>query len=381
MASDEFSALVRRFECWLFDQALPLWSDKGVDREHGGFFDLVNLGGQSVAGPKRARVQGRQSWVFGLAGAMGWQGPWTERMERGLDFALARRRKDGQIPTLIAADGSVLDETATLYDQTFLLLALAEASKHFPGRKTYAQAAHHLHQIVTTTRRHAAGGFVESAAQIFQSNPHMHLLEAALAWREVEPGGTWDRLADEVARLALAHLIDRNGAIREFYDAKWNPVEGAAGRVVEPGHQFEWAWLLARWARLRGDAAAENAARRLFEIGSNGVDARRGVAMDELDDEFRPVRRTARLWPQTERIKSALAFMVASQGEEKARYRSEALNAAKALWRYLETPVPGLWRDRMLPDGDFVEEASPASSLYHIICAIQVMRESIHADC
>jgi mannose/cellobiose epimerase-like protein (N-acyl-D-glucosamine 2-epimerase family) len=33
----------------------------------------------------------------------------------------------------------------------------------------------------------------------------------------------------------------------------------------------------------------------------------------------------------------------------------------------------------MLPDGSFVEEPSPASSFYHIICAIQVMRETIHA--
>ena len=377
--SDEFPALVERFERWLMDQALPLWADKGLDRAHGGFFDLVNLEGQSMDGPKRGRVQGRQSWVFALAGTMGWQGPWRDIARQGLDFALSRRRGDGQIPTLIATDGSVLDETATLYDQTFFLLALSEAIKHFPERHDLREAAHLIYRATVTTRRNPAGGFAESAEQVFQSNPHMHLLEATLAWREVEPGGIWDTLADEVAELGLTRLRDKNGAIREFYDAEWNPVAGAVGRSVEPGHQFEWAWLLGRWAKLRGNADADKAARRLFEIGSKGVEPKRGVAMDELDDEFRPVRPTARLWPQTERLKSALAFMTASEGEARLHYRNEALAAAKMLSRYLETPLPGLWRDRMQPDGDFVEEPSPASTFYHLICAIQVMKENIHA--
>src|SRR6185437_12591583 len=183
--------------------------------------------------------------------------------------------------------------------------------------------------------------------------------------------------ADETARLGLTCLMDTNGLIREFYDAQWHPVTGAAGRSVEPGHQFEWAWLLHRWAKLRSDAAADKAARRLFEIGSKGVDRERGVAMDELDEEFRPVRATARLWPQTERLKSALALMTASEGAARLHYRREAWDAARTLWRYLETSVPGLWRDRMLPDGNFVEEPSPASSFYHIICAIQVMKENV----
>ena len=376
--SDEFPALVGRFERWLMDQALPLWADKGLDRVHGGFFDLVNLEGQSVAGPKRGRVQGRQSWVFALSGTMGWRGPWQDITRAGLEFALSRRRQDGQIPTLIATDGHVLDETATLYDQTFFLLALSEAIKHFPERHDLRDAAHLIYRATVTTRRNPAGGFAESAEQVFQSNPHMHLLEATLAWREVEPGGVWDSLTDEVAELGLARLMDKNGAIREFYDAEWNPVAGAPGRSVEPGHQFEWAWLLGRWAKLRGNKDADKAARRLFEIGSKGVDPKRGVAMDELDDEFRPMRPTARTWPQTERLKSALAFMITSEGAARLHYRNEALAAAKTLWRYLETPLPGLWRDRMLLDGNFVEEPSPASSFYHIICAIQVMKENIH---
>jgi mannose/cellobiose epimerase-like protein (N-acyl-D-glucosamine 2-epimerase family) len=36
--------------------------------------------------------------------------------------------------------------------------------------------------------------------------------------------------------------------------------------------------------------------------------------------------------------------------------------------------VPGLWHDKMRADGTLVDEPSPASSLYHIVCAINVLR-------
>src|SRR5215469_5438413 len=110
--SDDFPALVGRFEDWLMDRALPLWAEQGLDRMHGGFFDLVDMNGRSVAGPRRGRVQGRQTWVFALAGAMGWRGPWQDIVRQGLDFALSHRRKDGQLPGVIAGDGSILDQTA-----------------------------------------------------------------------------------------------------------------------------------------------------------------------------------------------------------------------------------------------------------------------------
>ena len=45
-------------------------------------------------------------------------------------------------------------------------------------------------------------------------------------------------------------------------------------------------------------------------------------------------------------------------------------HAAQGLRRYLDTEVPGLWYDRLKPDGQFVQQSAPASSFYHIVCAI-----------
>ncbi|MCC7268557.1 MAG: N-acylglucosamine 2-epimerase, partial [Caulobacteraceae bacterium] len=43
---------------WLFDEALPLWAERGLDPA-GGFHDQLDDTGQPVAAPKRARVQAR----------------------------------------------------------------------------------------------------------------------------------------------------------------------------------------------------------------------------------------------------------------------------------------------------------------------------------
>jgi mannose-6-phosphate isomerase len=112
----------------------------------------------------------------------------------------------------------------------------------------------------------------------------------------------------------------------------------------------------------------------LFQIGTEfGVDRGRGVAFNALRDDLTPLDLSARLWPQTERIKAAVVLAAAAAEDQAERnlLLVEAVAAVKGLMLYLETPVRGAWRDKLEPSGVFVEEPSPASSLYHIVCAIR----------
>jgi mannose-6-phosphate isomerase len=317
-------------------------------------------------------VQGRQIFVYATAGALGWDGPWREAVEHGLDFLLTKQmRADGLIRTLLNPDGSPADETAVLYDQAFALLALAAASKALPNRKDIAPAAQRLRGALATFR-HPGGGFREASAdRPFQANCQMHLFEAALAWEEAAPSPAWTALADEMATLAMTRFIDENGRLHEAFGPDWGPTTGIDGRIIEPGHQFEWAWLLERWSRLRGDPAAHTAALSLFEAGKAGVDARRGVAMDELLDDLTVHKAGARLWPQTEWIKASmiLSRTPGLSDTDRAAYRAEAAAALAALTGYFDTPVEGLWRDKLSPGGTFTDEPAPASSFYHIVAA------------
>jgi mannose-6-phosphate isomerase len=165
--------------------------------------------------------------------------------------------------------------------------------------------------------------------------------------------------------------------LREFFADDWRPAEGLPGRIVEPGHQFEWAWLLLQWSSATGDADLRRTALRLIELAeTHGVDAARGVAVDALLEDLSRHAPTARLWPQTERLKAA-ALAARLTGDP--AYWTMAARAAEGLELYFDTPVRGLWRDRMTADGAFIEEPAPASSLYHIVLAVAVLAEELAA--
>lgn len=354
----------RRLTHWLASAALPLWGGAGVDPANGGFREALTPEGLPHDPRRRTRVQARQAYVFATAAAEGVPGDWLATAKGGRAF-LERfgRRPDGLFVNVVAADGAVLDETPRLYEHAFVLLALSALARAEPDAGGHVRDAAVLREAIGAFR-HGEGGFREHDPQPFQANAHMHLLEAALAWETLGDDPAWGGLADEIAQLALDRFVDpETGLLREFFDADWTARQGEAG-LIEPGHHFEWAWLLERWGRRRGDERARAQARTLYEIGRRGIDPVRRVAVNALWDDLTVRDAQARLWPQTERLKAALIL-----GEH-----ADALAAARAISAYLHTPAPGAWRERMRPDGGFVEEPAPATSLYHLTLAILELR-------
>ena len=371
-----------RFGDWMRTAALPLWTTLGV-HDDGAFVEALTLEGRVSETRRRARVQSRQVFSLCRAGALGWAGPWRRTAEAGLErFLDGYLRPDGAVRNALNPDGTVLDDTAVLYEQAFALLALAtaHAAGVLPGR-CEAQARILLDRL--ERERPAAGGWRESGDHPFQANANMHLFEAAQAWEARGTDARWSGVADAIAGLALTRLIDAEGGfLREFFDADWRPAAGEDGRLVEPGHQFEWSWLLSRHALARGDERIMAAAKRLYAHGLRGVDPRRGVAVDQLDDSLKIRNDGARLWPQTEWLRASLAMAALAEGEERAERLADAGKAMRALNRYL---CPnGTWRDRLRSDDGFVDEPAPASSLYHIMGAFDAVcaatRDGLIAD-
>lgn len=259
--------------------------------------------------------------------------------------------------------GAVVDPVPRLYEHAFVLLALAAMRRAAPEDVGVAREAALLRDRLAGFR-HPAGGFREAGDEPFQANAQMHLFEAALAWEAESGEPAWSALADALAELALTRFIDpADGSLGEVFDADWRRVRGPSGRI-EPGHQFEWAWLLRRWSAKRGEARAEAAAQRLFEVGRRGFDRRRGTVADTLADDLSIRDAAARLWPQTEHLKASLIL----------DHPACALQAAGTLAGYLDTPVRGVWREHMRADGAFIEAPSPATSLYHLSLAIRELR-------
>jgi mannose-6-phosphate isomerase len=357
---------------WLFDELLPLWSTTGRCPA-GGFVERIGLDGAAIDEPKRVRVQARQIYVFAEAGRLGWSGPWRDCVEAGLDFLLTRcRRPDGLVAYSVGQDGAILDDRALNYDQAFAIFALAQARRALERPALEAEALAIL-ATLRRERRHPGGGFHEShpPAAPLLSNPHMHMFEAMLAWREIGAAPEFAALADEIAALCARSFIDpAAGALREYFALDWSPMPDAQGEIAEPGHQFEWAWLIRRHIA-GGGSMDPGLADRLYAHGRRfGLDAARNVAVNEVAIDGRVLDANARLWPQTERLKAALALGL----------WDDAVAAWNGLTSYAIPGGPGLYADKSLATGGFVEEPAPASSLYHIVCALSELIRAAEAS-
>jgi len=301
------AALRGRLLEWLLGAAYPLWSRQGIDPANGGFVELIGQDARPLPEPRRVRVQPRQVSAFAHATELGWRGDVPRIVQAGMDYLTAHyRRDDGFYRTRISADGASLDDRALLYDQSVVLLGFASAAAVLDARAEFERRAVDLRNEIERHWRGATGGFCSGEVNPGrrESNPHMHLLEACLAWAEIGNDPGWAVWADEIAEIALARFVNpENGALGEAFTADWEPAPEAAGRIIEPGHQFEWAWLLFRCHRRNGPARVAQALRLIAIAEDAGV--RGDVAVNALLDDFSVHDPNARLWPQTERLKSS----------------------------------------------------------------------------
>lgn len=378
---------------WFTEQAMPLWSTAGTDWVQGGFAEKLNDQGQPVDEPRRTRVVARQLYVFSVARKLGWQGDASRWVGHGLDFLLNRlKQADGTFASSVTPAGQVVNARFDLYEQAFALFAMATAYRLNPqASQGLRVASERLLEALRARWAHPEMGFEESIPPSvpLRSNPHMHLFEAALQWAEAlpHPDQRWGALADELAALSLRHLIDAaSGLVTELFDAHWGPMPGADGTLAEPGHQFEWGWLLCRWARQNprqhpeAEAALAAAQRMVHLAEAHGIDRQRGVAINEINTDLSVREAHAKLWPQTERIKAWVALAQLAHDRGDATALAQALQAATAamsgLRAYLHHPVAGAWQEVWRADGSWQPEPVRASSLYHIVCALETLHDA-----
>jgi mannose/cellobiose epimerase-like protein (N-acyl-D-glucosamine 2-epimerase family) len=400
---DELEQLRGRLLGWLREDALPLWETHGVDRSLGGYFETIvgSAGrGYEARGPiRRGRVVARQMFVFDTGRRLGWQATQPDPVRHGCEFLFSRmKRSDGLFHVAVDPTSALPSGAFDLYEYAFYLFSLArvhgELSADYPTHETASTCL----ALLRKGWGKSIGGFEESAPPSLplKSNPHMHMFEAALAWIEStkDAGGVhstreqaqWLQLATELCDLCLTRFIDARGAVREFFDASWRPMKDDSGRIVEPGHQFEWAWLLMQWAAVPQCPAAQrqackDAALRLVNLGEEyGVDPIRGVAFNELWDDMTPKDASAKLWPQTERIKAWCSMLECAESAQQSGVAREKLaHSILGMMRYLDFEAAGLWHEVLLPDGAFAREPCKASSFYHIVCAIETLDRCLAA--
>ncbi|MER8657929.1 mannose-1-phosphate guanylyltransferase/mannose-6-phosphate isomerase [Mesorhizobium sp. M0847] len=367
----ESGAWRRRVHHWLFEETLPLWSTSGVDERHGGFHEALGFDGEALLKPKRMRTTARQVYAFAVAKARGWDGPADRLISHGIAFMAGKGRTDrgGWVRTL-NVDGSVADPTEDAYDHSCVLLALAHA--HMCGnpdalrlgQETFVFLDAHLEDSRMT-------GFLETSDGEGErrSNPHMHLLEAFLAWYEATGDRTYLRRAARIIDLFRSHFFDAESwTLGEYFDAGWKPAAGEKGTWTEPGHHFEWASLLTDFVARSGQGELSNFARKLYASAiANGLNRATGLAYGAVSRQGLPLDLVSRSWPQAEAIKAAIAL----DGSGGPDLKPEIEARVGRLFRWHIDPAPlGLWIDRIDERGRSLASDVPASIFYHLVCAL-----------
>ncbi len=358
---------------WLFDAALPFWADTGIDPATGAAVEYLNADATPAdPGWTRTRVQARQVFVFSQAAQLGWtQGlPVAARIMR---FLLQHGlQQGGGFVHKMHTQGGVADATFDLYDNAFALLALA-AFYRATGEASVMKVAHRtLDAIETRLSRSNGPGYRSTDLpddDVLRQNPHMHLLEALLALHEVSPDIRFYDQALRIIHMVRGRVMQPGTRLLpEACGQDWKPLPELAGRIVEPGHMYEWVWLL-RWAeRLKVTITADDPQLMLNWANAHAV-APSGLVYDQLLDDGSVHQKMHRLWPQTEALKAHLSQAEIGQGDPA---RIAAL-LSLILDRYLVSD--GTWREHMQADLTPKPGIIPTSSFYHLMMALsEVLR-------
>jgi len=363
-----------RLRQWAISQALPLWAEAGFDSEHGRFEERLSLDGKAIAdAPLRLIVQARQIYSYSVAHRRGWyKGAHALVEEAYRSMVRDFRHRDGQPgwAFTIRRDGSVDDDRRDLYSQAFALLGIASYVAVSGSHDALSLADELLDYLDRHMRAPKAGGYLDALPatdSVRRQNPHMHMFEALLSlWSSSKKERYLER-ANTMFDLFTVHFFQPGpGVLGEYFDQALQPADGIIGRIVEPGHHYEWIWLL-RWfereTRRQVQSYVDALYRHADAYGYDGY----GLVVDELLSDGRVHKPSHRAWPVTEAIKANV--VEAAMGRRAAADKAVALVDC-LLERFFAGVRPGGWMDRLDERGRPATDFMPASTLYHVICAL-----------
>lgn len=382
----------QRCRNWLQEKAFPLWFEKGRDGQS--FHEGLDYQGNPKLGLKRCMIQWRQVYCFSVAYQLQLfpQQKCFEVIDQTSDFVDKMYSfPDGSFAHAIDEQGNKVMPFTDLYNQAFSLFGLS-CAYFVTGNLRWKERAQKLMAYLLAERSLPFGGFSETdgVQTKYESNPHMHLFEALLSWHWVESSrktaqasnsnALWKGEAIKIADLASKQFIDgKTGFLAEHFSTGWRPLFEERGFIAEPGHHFEWSWLFL-WAKSLGidsvpgqeEFSATTLAKSLFQKGNEfGICSKRKSIHDEIYSDGSPRKTTARYWPPCEKVKAAVRLAEVHSGGQREYFQAQADGAMDLLFRYLDTPLPGLCWDVLLDDNTFSSQPPRASSLYHIVNAMK----------
>ena len=308
---------------WFWNDFLPDWVDRAIDRDGIGLFDVLDANANPVMPERRTILaQARLLFTFSHLALMSDTPAYHKAARIARDALPFFKKPSGLYRRAVTAKGAPSDNSADneahSYDQSFVLLGLATWGKLNPDEDVSGDLDALWSAVEQQLTDPATGMMLEHDALVDPraadappraQNPHMHLYEAALQAYAMTENPVWLDRAAHMRAKGIEYFFDTDsGTITEFLTHDLRVQPGRDGMRREVGHQCEWAWLLRREVALGGDPSVADIAARLLAFAdlhgfaTGGPMA--GAAYDAVAADAAWVEDRFLMWPQTEAIKA-----------------------------------------------------------------------------
>lgn len=306
-AKSELSAVFSTVQQHFMEVIVPLWQGPGWNAEMALPYEALDARHQPLP-PQRYRAMACARQLFLFSSFIGNpQVPNAEVRAAALFRSLQRHFHDAEHGGWfysIDPHGAPLDRRKDLYTHAFIIFACAHywAKVREPLVESVLNAA-----LNVVAERFADGDGLYDAVLDEEwssldagplQNPLMHLAEAFLATLEVREDAKTLAALDALAEAMQRRFVDvEHGVMLE------KPLD-AVDNWSEPGHQFEWFYLLDSSAHLRGTPLHRSLTTAFAHAQAQGVDQATGavVAMLEVDSSVKDG--TQRIWAQAEYLRA-----------------------------------------------------------------------------
>ena len=257
--ADRAAQLHQQYRTALFDDVVPWWMEHSLDREHGGYYSLLERDGRTWGADKYMWMNGRQVWMLSHLYNTHRQDPqWLDAARLGAEFMLRHAFKDGgKMHFRLTREGQSRSEVLSLYTEVFGAIAMAEYSKA-AGDEAYWTKALEMYDFLMS--RLGLPSDTPLLGYPIHGEFHLHahdMCRITVAWvyNQIRP----DKRFEEDLTLSADSILSRHwkpdlGALLENVAMDGSPMlDLPEGRMFHPGHAIESAWMLMEIALHRGD--------------------------------------------------------------------------------------------------------------------------------
>lgn len=300
----------------VFQGLIPNWVNYGFTPQGYSYESLALNWEHNPVGRIRLLTQCRQLYTLSHASELGYLNGFEAQIRSLFTFTVEQYFIDGRWIFSRDDELNILDQKSDAYALAFVMLAFSHYYQ-LTGDQTALQYIELTEQFLEQNMRHPNGGFYEAypieTHITRRQNPHMHLLEGFVAAYHATKQAKYITHIEQICELAHQHFVEPNThTLREFFKADLT-LDDETGHLVEPGHHFEWAWLLHQTHNITNRQQDLDLANRLWQSAIQFSQPSNGGIINSFDGNTgETVDAEKRIWPITEYLKACCVIPMSS---------------------------------------------------------------------